>query len=259
MYDHTGVMGFTYQRQTYFYQKDLQGNIFAIVNAAGVAVAFYHYDAWGNHKVYDGDYITEMTSPTFIGNLNPFRYRSYYYDVETKLYYLQSRYYDPEVGRFISADTVNYAEPSKFDGLNLYAYCNNNPVMFVDPSGNSISMLVVFLIGAIIGAAFGTGIAIHKKKKGWDFVKTVFAGIGLGIVAAGLFIATAAAGVGASAAIAGKAMAYTKIFGVTVKTAAAIGALVYNTFAFAVAPLIGIDDMEGIEIPPYKEIDYGTR
>ena len=137
MYDHTGVMGFTYQRQTYFYQKDLQGNIFAIVNAAGVAVAFYHYDAWGNHKVYNADSLIEMTSPTFIGNLNPFRYRGYYYDTETKLYYLKSRYYDPEVGRFISADTVNYAEPSKFDGLNLFAYCNNNPVMFVDPEGTS--------------------------------------------------------------------------------------------------------------------------
>ena len=137
MYDHTGVMGFTYQGQTYFYQKDLQGNIVTIVNAAGAPMAQYYYDAWGNHKVYDGDYITEMTSPTFIGNLNPFRYRGYYYDTETKLYYLKSRYYDPEVGRFISADTVNYAEPSKFDGLNLFAYCNNNPVMFVDPDGHT--------------------------------------------------------------------------------------------------------------------------
>ena len=249
MYDHTGVMGFTYQGKTYFYQKDLQGNIFAIVNAAGVAVAFYHYDAWGNHKVYDGDYITEMTSPTFIGNLNPFRYRGYYYDTETKLYYLQSRYYDPEVGRFISADTVNYAEPSKFDGLNLYAYCNNNPVMFVDPSGNSISMLVVFLIGAIIGAAFGTGISIHKKKKGWDFVKTVLIGIGIGLAVAGLGIAAYSAGVGASAAISGK-LVKAMAFGMTVKRAFSIGALAYNTFAFVVAPLIGIDDMEGIEVGP---------
>ena len=63
MYDHTGVMGFTYQGKTYFYQKELQGNIFAIVNAAGVAVAFYHYDAWGNHNVYGATGV-ENTSST---------------------------------------------------------------------------------------------------------------------------------------------------------------------------------------------------
>lgn len=163
MYDHTGVMGFTYQGQTYFYQKDLQGNIFAIVNAAGVAVAFYHYDAWGNHKVYDGDYITEMTSPTFIGNLNPFRYRGYYYDTETKLYYLQSRYYDPEVGRFISADQVEYTTPEAFDGLNIYAYCNNNPVMFVDPTGHS-AVVIGILIGVVVGLILGLGYAAHKDR-----------------------------------------------------------------------------------------------
>ena len=150
MYDHTGVMGFTYQGQTYFYQKDLQGNIVTIVNAAGAPVAQYYYDAWGNHKVYDGDYITEMTSPTFIGNLNPFRYRGYYYDTETKLYYLKSRYYDPEVGRFISADTIDYAEPSQFNGLNIYAYCNNNPVMFVDPDGNMPNWLKWVIGGVVI-------------------------------------------------------------------------------------------------------------
>lgn len=131
----------------------------------------------------------------------------------------------------------------------MYAYCNNNPVMFVDPSGNSISMLVVFLIGAIIGAAFGTGIAIHKKKKGWDFVKTVLIGIGIGLAVAGLGIAAYSAGVGASAAISGK-LVKAMAFGMTVKRAFSIGALAYNTFAFVVAPLIGIDDMEGIEVGP---------
>ena len=91
-------------------------------------------DAWGNHKVLDAAG-TENTSDDFIGNINPIRYRGYYYDAEVGLYYLKSRYYDPEVGRFISPDDTEYLDPEKLDGLNLYAYCLNNPVMYVDPDG----------------------------------------------------------------------------------------------------------------------------
>ncbi len=69
--------------------------------------------------------------------LNPFRYRSYYYDTETELYYLQTRYYDPELGRFISQDSIEYAAPETINGLNLYAYCGNNPVMNIDPTGTA--------------------------------------------------------------------------------------------------------------------------
>lgn len=71
-----------------------------------------------------------------IGTLNPFRYRSYYFDVETNLYYLQTRYYDPELGRFISADSIEYLDPETLGGLNLYAYCGNNPVMNIDKLGS---------------------------------------------------------------------------------------------------------------------------
>ena len=63
--------------------------------------------------------------------------RGYYYDTETKLYYLKSRYYDPEVGRFISVDGIEYLDPETINGLNLYAYCGNNPVMNVDSNGTS--------------------------------------------------------------------------------------------------------------------------
>ncbi len=94
----------------------------------------YEYDAWGNHKVVNASGV-EITDANHIGNLNPFRYRSYYYDTEFKLYYLQTRYYDPEVGRFISQDGIEYADPETINGLNLYAYCGNNPVMNVDPDG----------------------------------------------------------------------------------------------------------------------------
>ncbi len=100
----------------------------------GNVVVKYKYDAWGNHKVLDaaGE---EITSSSHIGNKNPFRYRGYFYDTETGLYYLQTRYYDPAIGRFLNMDSINYANPEALNGLNLYAYCGNNPVMNVDPTG----------------------------------------------------------------------------------------------------------------------------
>ena len=94
----------------------------------------YRYDAWGNHVVLNSDG-NEITYETNIGLLNPFRYRSYYYDTETGLYYLKSRYYDSTVCRFINIDSTAYADPKTINGLNLYAYCKNNPVMNVDPNG----------------------------------------------------------------------------------------------------------------------------
>ena len=90
---------------------------------------------------------TEITDTTHIGHINPIRYRGYYYDKELGIYYLKSRYYDPTVGRFITQDDVDYADYEAIGGLNLYAYCNNNPVMHSDPSGNS-------LIGTLLATIF---------------------------------------------------------------------------------------------------------
>ena len=120
--------------KTYFYRKDAQGNIVALLDENGAVVVKYVYNAWGEHKVLNPDG-TENTSASFIGNVNPFRYRGYYYDTSLKLYYLVTRYYDPVVGRFISQDALDYADPDTINGLNLYAYCANNPVMNVDPTG----------------------------------------------------------------------------------------------------------------------------
>lgn len=132
IYDSTGLIGFKYNNNTYFYQKDIQSNIISIIDSNGEIKVQYKYDAWGNHAILDnnGNDINDG-----IGLLNPFRYRSYYYDDETGLYFLQSRYYDPEVGRFISQDSLEFADHNSIIGLNLYAYCNNNPVNLVDPTG----------------------------------------------------------------------------------------------------------------------------
>ncbi len=94
----------------------------------------YIYDAWGNHKVVDNAGV-EITDVNHIGNINPYRYRGYYFDTETGLYYLKSRYYDPQTGRFISIDDISFADPDTINGLNLYAYCCNNHVMHIDPTG----------------------------------------------------------------------------------------------------------------------------
>lgn len=113
----------------------------------------YTYNAWGNHKVLDSNGV-ENTQTTFIGNINPYRYRGYYYDTETGLYFLKTRYYDPTVGRFISMDDVAYIDPETIGGTNLFAYCNNNPVMNSDPTGHS-AILTGLIIGAIVGAIIG--------------------------------------------------------------------------------------------------------
>ena len=112
---------------TYLCRKDLQGNIIALIDTNGNEVVQYWYDAWGNQLA---------TGNSTLANINPFRYRSYYYDTETGLYYLNSRYYDPSIGRFINADDISYIQPEQINGLNLFAYCGNNPVMHTDNEGN---------------------------------------------------------------------------------------------------------------------------
>ena len=99
-------------------------------------VVKYVYDAWGNHKVLNADG-TEITSST--------------------LYYLQTRYYDPVTGRFLNRDSVKYADPSTVHGLNLYAYCRNNPVMYIDPTGGFPILAVILGITALAGFGLTIG------------------------------------------------------------------------------------------------------
>ena len=115
------MAGFEYNGQQYYYRKNLQGDIVAICDHCGNLLGEYEYDAWGKILSQGG---SELLT------INPFRYRGYYYDEETGLYYLNSRYYDPETGRFISPDSLKYLEPETCNGLNLYAYCGNNPVVY---------------------------------------------------------------------------------------------------------------------------------
>ena len=117
--------------------------------------AIYIYDAWGNHQVYKSSGLID-NDPYSIGNINPLRYKGYYYDKETNLYYLMSRYYDPSIGQFISPDDYTYLDINKVSGYHLYAYCNNNPVMNEDPDGHMPDWAKWIIGGATI---VGIGIA----------------------------------------------------------------------------------------------------
>ena len=123
----------TYTFDTYYFEKNLQGDIIAIYTENGTKIGSYTYDAWGNCTVSTESGTTTIQK-RIVRTLNPFRYRGYYYDTDTGLYYLQSRYYVPQWGRFLNAD--GYVNTGMgLLGYNMYAYCSNNPVNRVDSTG----------------------------------------------------------------------------------------------------------------------------
>ena len=161
LYGIEGIAGMIYNGQYYFYETNILGDVIGVYNGNGVQVASYDYDAWGNVVSKSGT----------MADVNPIRYRGYYYDSETGFYYLNTRYYDPEIRRFVNAD--NYELLAELAGVygqvNLYNYCNNNPVMYVDPTGELsilLSCLIAFGIGAAVG--FGSSAISQGLTYGWD-------------------------------------------------------------------------------------------
>lgn len=152
-YSHAGIIGFSLNGTIYYYEKNIQQDVIAIRDSSNQIVAKYIYDAWGNHKVLKpNNHVSN--SDSFIGNINPIRYRSYYYDTDLKMYWLTSRYYDSKIGRFISPDSWEYLDYKKLHSLNLYAYSKNNPTMYYDPSGHS------WIVVAILVVAIATALAL---------------------------------------------------------------------------------------------------
>lgn len=185
-YGADGITGFhiTSENATYegnnldhdfFYKKNAQNDIIGIYDQYGNLIIKYYYDAWGNQKAYNAvtekpldiynknNYTNVSDIIQFIAIKNPFRYRSYYYDFETNLYYLNSRYYDSETGRFINADNINVISSiqNTINALNLYSYCMNNPINETDSNGyflDSYSEIIDF-ISVFLETSINLGIA----------------------------------------------------------------------------------------------------
>ena len=188
------VEGFIYGNAYYYFQKNLQGDIIRICNCLGETVTEYAYDAWG--------IITSITGSmaSTIGRMNPFRYRGYYYDTETGWYYLNSRYYDPNVGRFLSPDNANLllASPRALTDKNLYAYCDNNPVMRTDDNGDFWHIAVGGLLGGLIGGIAQVASNIIEGENAFD-------GVGAAFISGAASGALASTGVGIVGSIVGNA------------------------------------------------------
>ena len=179
---------------TYYYVLNLQGDVMGVMDSSGNLVAKYKYDPYGNIL---------STTGSKADIYNPLRYRGYYYDTESTLYYLQSRYYDPAMGRFINADDY----PTTGQGLtgnNMFAYCGNNPTSRADQSGK----LWNYVIGAVVGgvvSAVTTAVQSYKETGEVNWQSTIIAGVvgavGGAVAASGLnFLAQAGITMAATAA-----------------------------------------------------------
>ena len=187
-YDENNVpVSFTYNGTTYNYITNLQGDIIEIRDGSNNVVGSYVYNAYGKIESMSGT----------MAAINPLRYRGYYYDSETGFYSLQSRYYDPTTGRFLNADaTLNPG--TGLVGMNLFAYCNNNPVNMTDSTGHFPFLAITAIAGAVIGAVAGGIIAAKTGHNVWAGIGLGAAGgalLGLGIGAGLAMISGASAGV----------------------------------------------------------------
>ena len=165
--DSNQPLAMKYNGTLYYYILNAQGDVVRIIDGSRNVVASYSYDPWG--KI--------VSSSGTLADVNPLRYRGYYYDSETGFYYLQSRYYDPEIGRFINADNQIAGIGGEVLGYNLFAYCMNNPVNMSDPSGYwpkwttklvaAVAVVaVVAVVAAVTVATAGAGTAIAAVAVG---------------------------------------------------------------------------------------------
>ena len=144
---------------TFWFDKNLQGDVVAVYNETGAKVLSYTYDAWGNKTTT----VHSSSGSNGYAQYNAITYRGYYYDAETGFYYLQSRYYDPQIGRFINADSVIVGTSGELHGYNMFAYAFNNPIAYVDYNGNwpkLSDVLVAAAAVALVVAAVAASVVI---------------------------------------------------------------------------------------------------
>ena len=240
MYDESGrMLGFRLDGAEYYYVRDYSGDVTGLINSRGELIGSYLYDPWGVLlETYLNTFEEETADWTDadraeylrVLNLNPIRYKSYYYDSETGFYYLQSRYYDPITTRFINADGVVSGVGGDIRGYNMFVYCMNNPINMADDTGDFPFFLITAAIGAVVGAVVGGVVAAKTGKNVW-------AGIGIGAAAGGLI----GAGVGAAAGVllAGTATASTA----AVASGAGMFATAVSTGGIGAGAALAIDNV----------------
>ena len=246
-YDEKGVSGMTVGGKKYYFVRNIFGDVTAIYNTSRVKCAEYGYDAWGTC------YTTLDTNG--VGSLNPFRYRGYYFVSRIGLYYLTTRFYDYTTGRFINADVPSICFDDGLtlpEGCNLYSYCHNNPISYVDPTGHFAIVALILgaftLAGGIAGGIIAYQNAASDGKKGSDLIWSVISGIilgaGIGLAAGGAFVF-----LGGMFASLGAAGLNSIVFGITAQKAFAWGVLAWNITAWGIMPIYGVT-MQGIDYEP---------
>ena len=205
MYDAKGASGMIVDGTKYYFRKNIFGDVVEIYNESGAKCAEYTYDAWGTCYL--------MLDTDGVGSLNPFRYRGYYMVSCIGLYYLTTRFYDYTTGRFLNADVPSICFDDGLtlpEGCNLYSYCHNNPISYVDPTGHfAISTLVVIImttVGVIVGGVYAYDKAYNDGARdwelfGWTLLGAVIGGfIGFGI---GRFLGSIASNLGNMSSLVG--------------------------------------------------------
>ena len=229
IYDADGIAGMRYNGAHYYFEKNLFGDVLRVYSVYGSVVATFKYDSYGNIISSSGSMADKVK----------FRYRGYYYDDETGFYYLQSRYYDPSLCRFISADQYELVGmlSQTLGQINLYAYCNNNPIMYTDESGEGIfAVLMILVVGTFVGATIGGVSGYLQGDTGWTLVKDIAIGAAFGFAGTGLVV------ISGGTAFASVVLHASTVFGgVPISQAFAIGLLAYNCTMAIVGPLLGIE------------------
>ena len=164
-YDSQGEMiGLKHNNIQYYYIKNIQNDIIGILDSNLNQIASYTYDSWGKIESIKDNNGNEITDENNIANKNPYRYRSYRYDKETGLYYLQSRYYNADWGRFVNVDYTMLDPGAGLIGHNMYLYCANNPIKNYDPDGRAVLISLVLAVTAITSGII-TAITVAEQTK----------------------------------------------------------------------------------------------
>ena len=264
--EHQDVMHFFYDAQDrptkinyngtiYTYIHNLQGDVVGLLDNSGNLVVEYKYDAWGKAISTTGSLAATL------GKRNPFRYRSYVYDEETGLYYLESRMYNPETYRFVSMDVPeNIVDDEDLLSANLFAYCNNSPVANADMDGEAAANVV----GAILGLVSLTTVAVLVCKyfniRGWEKAAIIavaaVGGAALGALI-GPYIAKLGAKVAAKLGLTSAKLAFRKIAKISAKSMAHInvpkhlwGKVLKRVTNSGIRKLIKLAVKKGVSSPP---------